>query len=78
MSACSAISLMVFSMRMNVDHNTVTVVRLHHGSDDAYWCSRTPEERMRAIQTNRIAAYGYERATARLHRVLEISRRSPG
>jgi hypothetical protein len=37
-----------------------------------YWHSRTPEERLRALELMRQRAYGYDPATARLQRVLEI------
>jgi len=38
----------------------------------AYWHSRTPQERLWALELMRQEAYGYDRATARLQRVLEI------
>jgi hypothetical protein len=37
-----------------------------------YWHSRTPRERLRALELMRQEAYGYDRATATLQRVLEI------
>jgi hypothetical protein len=41
-------------------------------SDRAYWLSRTPAERWEALELLRQIAYGYDPATARLQRVLEI------
>lgn len=38
----------------------------------AYWHSRTPQERLKALELMRRRAYGYDQATARLQRVLEI------
>jgi len=38
----------------------------------AYWHSRTPQERLEALELMRRRAYGYDQATARLQRVLEI------
>jgi hypothetical protein len=41
--------------------------------DKAYWHSRTPKERLHALELMRQKTYGYEPATARLKRVLEIT-----
>ena len=38
----------------------------------AYWLSRTPQERMRAVVVMRQKAYGYEATTAKIQRVFEI------
>ena len=41
----------------------------------AYWHSRTPEERLEALELMRQSAYGYRDSSApRLQRVLEIAR----
>jgi acyl-CoA reductase-like NAD-dependent aldehyde dehydrogenase len=37
-----------------------------------YWHSRTPQERLRALELMRQEAYGYDPATARLQRVIEF------
>jgi hypothetical protein len=37
-----------------------------------YWHSRTPQESLWALELMRQEAYGYDPATARLQRVLEI------
>jgi len=42
-------------------------------ADRAYWHSRTPEERLLALELMRQSAYGYDPATARLQRVFEIT-----
>lgn len=42
-------------------------------ADRVYWHSRTPEERLEALELMRQSAYGYDQATARLQRVLEIT-----
>ncbi len=42
-------------------------------ADRAYWHSRTPEERLQALELMRQSAYGYDQANARLQRVLEIT-----
>lgn len=42
-------------------------------ADKNYWHSKTPAERLEALELMRQSAYGYEDATAgRLQRVLEI------
>ncbi|MCH8030220.1 MAG: hypothetical protein IIB09_00165 [Bacteroidetes bacterium] len=46
-------------------------------ADRRYWWSRTPEERLQHMQHLRELNYGDE-ASARLQRVLEITRRIPG
>ncbi len=52
------------------------VVVLHaqgEGPDEkAYWASRTPEERLQALEMMRQIDYGYDPATARLQRILEV------
>lgn len=47
-------------------------------ADRAYWHSRTPEERLQAVELMRQSAYGYDPATARLQRVLEITQLEEG
>jgi hypothetical protein len=55
------------------DRGTVEVTTLTaRTSDRAYWLSRPPAERWEALELLRQIAYGYDPATARLQRVLEI------
>jgi hypothetical protein len=42
-------------------------------ADRAYWHSRTPAERLIAVELMRQSAYGYDPATARLQRVFEVT-----
>jgi len=37
-----------------------------------YWLSRTPEERLNAVELNRRIVYGKNQTAARLQRVLEV------
>jgi hypothetical protein len=46
--------------------------------EKAYWLSRTPEERLEALEFLRQIAYGYDPSSARLQRVLEITQLSRG
>jgi hypothetical protein len=41
----------------------------------AYWRSRTPQERMAALEMLRQVLYGYDPATARMERVLTVAYR---
>ena len=38
-----------------------------------YWHSRTPQERLRALELMRQEAYGYNPATTRIQRVFEVA-----
>ncbi|MBM3474958.1 MAG: hypothetical protein FJX75_16985 [Armatimonadetes bacterium] len=61
----------------HVDRTHVSVVKLTDSDSDpdtAYWHSRTPHERLRALEFLRQVAYGYDPATARLQRVLAVAR----
>jgi hypothetical protein len=40
--------------------------------DKRYWHTRSPAERLRAVELQRQIAYGYDPATARLQRFLEV------
>src|SRR5579872_6277261 len=42
------------------------------GNDKAYWLSKTPLERLEALEAIRQTVYGYDPATARVQRVLTI------
>ena len=56
-----------------VDRTAFRVDDLASESDErAYWRSRTPEERMEALELLRQIIYGYDPATCRLQRVLEV------
>jgi hypothetical protein len=57
-----------------LDRSAFSIVPLDEQDDDgAYWQTRTPEERMRALEYMRRMAYG-DAATARLQRVLSVAR----
>lgn len=46
---------------------------LFDGMDEkTYWHSRTPQERLQALELMRQRAYGYDPATMRIQRVLEV------
>ena len=63
---------------IRMDKSAVSVVSLHEDSDEReFWHSRTPRERLEALELMRQINYGYDPATARLQRVLEVAQRAP-
>ena len=56
-----------------LDKTAITVTSLgEERHDHAYWLTRPPAERLRAIEYLRQINYGYDATVARLQRVLEI------
>jgi hypothetical protein len=62
---------------IRLDRTAFTVVRLHEAGaiDKAYWATQSPRARLEALELMRQAAYGYDPNTARLERVLEVTKR---
>lgn len=59
-----------------MDRNVISVGSLLDVSDEtAYWQSKTPMERLEALELMRQIHYGYDPATERLQRVIEIVER---
>ena len=46
------------------------------GNDLAYWLTKTPEERLAALEQLRQLHHGYHQADARLQRVCQVTERS--
>ena len=46
-------------------------------ADKAYWHSKSPQERMAALELMRQINYGYDPTTERLQRVLEVAKLIP-
>ena len=60
-----------------VDRTKLTVANLHDPPDEVeYWRSKSYTERLEAVELSRLAVYGYDPATTRLHRVLEVTQLS--
>lgn len=56
-----------------LDRTKFSVANLTDRSDEMeYWLSKTPQERWDAAEVLRQIAYGYDLATTKLQRVLEI------
>ncbi len=61
-----------FPYRM--DRTAFSVASLSDPSDEKeFWLSKTPAERLQALEFLRQIVYGYDPATTRLQRVLEIA-----
>jgi hypothetical protein len=57
-----------------LDNNKITISSIQDETDEiAYWLSKTPQERMEAIELMRQIVYGYDPATTRIQRVFEIA-----
>lgn len=48
------------------------------GDEKLYWLSKTPQERLQALELMRQIVYGYDPSTTRLQRVLAVVEREPG
>jgi hypothetical protein len=59
-----------------IDKKAFSTASLLEPSDEkAYWLSKTPYERLQAVELMRQIVYGYDPSTSRLQRVLEIAQR---
>jgi hypothetical protein len=62
-----------------IQRTAFKVSSLFDQSDDkSYWLSKTPYERLEAIELMRRIIYGYDPSTTRLQRILEITQHSSG
>jgi hypothetical protein len=61
-----------------IDRTAFSVVPLTQADDElAYWLSKSPADRIAAIELIRRTLYGYDESTARLQRVFEVAERKP-
>lgn len=65
-------------MEREVDRGAFSVVPLGEQEDDEkrYWRDKSPHERLRAVEETRQMIYGYDPASTRLQRVLEVAQRA--
>jgi hypothetical protein len=62
-----------------LDKSAVSVVPLSRADDDLeFWLSKTPKERLEALEFVRQVFYGYDPATTRLQRVFEFVKQEEG
>jgi hypothetical protein len=65
--------------RDRIDRSAISVVNLTDPTPDKeFWWSKTPDERLAALEMMRQIAYGYDPITARIPRVLEILEQDEG
>ncbi len=60
-----------------LDKTVFSVISLEEADEDEieYWLSKTPYERLEALETLRQIFYGYNSNTTRLQRILEFTER---
>jgi hypothetical protein len=59
---------------LRMDRKSFSVISLQESDgENEYWLSKTPEERILAIEFLRQLMYGYDPATERLQRVFETA-----
>jgi hypothetical protein len=60
---------------LHLDKTAFSVVSLEEQDEleKQFWRSKTPHERLEAVEMTRQLLYGYDPATTRLQRVLEIA-----
>jgi hypothetical protein len=60
----------------NVERSALTIAPLRDRSDEkSYWLSKTPYERLEAVELMRQIIYGYDPSATRLQRVFEVAQR---
>lgn len=62
--------------KFQIDRNafSITTLQDQDKEEKMYWNSKTPHERLEAIEITRQIIYGYDPATARLQRVFEVTK----
>lgn len=61
------------SSDFRLDKTAFSVVSLDKADDDvAYWLTKTPQERLQALEFLRQTFYGYDNSTARMVKVLTV------
>ena len=64
---------------LKLDRTAFAIASLFDESDEkAYWLSRTPHERLEAVEIMRQIIYGYDPSSTRLQRVLEVAELTSG
>jgi hypothetical protein len=67
---------MDISSDFKIDKTVFSEISLPDADDEkTYWLSKTPQERLRAVEQIRQTLYGYTFASARLQRVFEVVQR---
>lgn len=59
-----------------MDKTVFSIASLSDGDDKRkFWLSKTPQERLEAMELMRQILYGYDPSTARIQKVFEVTRR---
>jgi hypothetical protein len=63
---------------LTIDRTAFSVTSLQEQQleEKRYWLSKTPHERLQAVETMRQIIYGYDPASTRLQRVFEVAERA--
>jgi hypothetical protein len=62
-----------------IKRDAFVVMSLFEESEEkSYWLSKTPYDRLAAVEFMRQIIYGYDPSTTRLQRVFEITQRTTG
>ena len=59
--------------KVNKSALSVASTFVEKSDDKEYWQSKTPQERLQAVELMRQINYGYDPTTTRLQRVLEVA-----
>jgi len=73
----SHIQIYIMSLinKLRMDKTVFSIGTLEEQGDDReYWASKTPEERLQALEFMRQVMYGYDPDTPRLQRVFTIAK----
>lgn len=69
---------LIDSRRMDKTAFSITTLSDQAAEEKRSWLSKTPYERLEAIEVMRQIIYGYDPSTTRLERVLAIAERASG
>ena len=70
-------SMTIDTNHLKVDKTKMVISSLDEPADEiVYWSTKTPIERMAAIELMRQIIYGYDPTSTRLQRVLTIAQRT--
>ena len=78
MSVRAILGNMAVNTLPKLDKTAFSIISLDQNEEDekVYWLSKTPYERLDAVETMRQIIYGYDPTTTRLQRVFEVTQRA--
>jgi hypothetical protein len=70
----AAVSLGVDELaKTKLDRTHFSVAKLNDSDEKAYWLSKSPAERLEALELMRQMIYGYDPARTRLQKILTVA-----